>query len=116
MIATTTVIHLMAQAAGAPSTGEAILGMLTPFILIFFVFYFLMWRPQAKRQQEHSSFLNALKSGDEIVTKGGIVGTVRSIDGKLVSIEVSKGTKIKVLKSQIAGSRESLVGKEESDS
>lgn len=108
-------IQLLAQAGGAaPSAGDAILGMLTPFILIFFVFYFLMWRPQAKRQQEHQSFLNALKSDDEIVTSGGILGTVRAVDGNVVTLEVSKGTKIKVLKTQIRGSRDAIAGKTES--
>lgn len=113
MIATTTIVSLLAQAAGTPSTADTIVGMLTPFILIFFVFYFLMWRPQAKRQNAHQSFLNALKSDDEVVTAGGILGTVRSVDGNVVTIEVSKGTKIKVLKSQIRGSREALVSKNE---
>lgn len=108
-------ISILAQAGGQPSVGDSLLATLFPFIMIFFVFYFLMWRPQAKRQQEHQSFLNALKSGDEVVSKGGIIGTVRNIDGNVVTIEVSKGTKIKLLKSQIAGSREKIVGKGEDD-
>ena len=103
---------LLAQAA--PQAAPSILDMLWPLGLIFLVFYFVMWRPQAKRQREHEAYLNALKSGDEVVTTGGILGTVRAIDDKLVTLEVSKGTKIKVLKSQIRGSREKLVPSGES--
>ena len=97
---------LLAQAA--PPAAPSIIDMVWPLGLIFLVFYFVMWRPQAKRQREHDEFLNALKSGDEIVTSGGIIGTIRSIDDKVLTLEVSKGTKIKVLKSQVRGSREKL--------
>ena len=109
MIATLSFINLLAQAGAAPSGADQLISMVTPLIMIFVVFYFLMWRPQSKRQQEHQSFLNALKSGDEVVTAGGVIGTVRAVDGKVVTVEVSKGTKIKVLKTQIRGSRETLV-------
>lgn len=116
VITVTATVHLLAQAAaGPPSAGDAIISMLTPLVLVFFVFYFLMWRPQAKRQQEHQSFLNALKSGDEVVTAGGLLGTVRGVDGKVVTVEVAKGVKIKVLKSQVRGSRKSIVGDDGGD-
>lgn len=106
MIGLNTTVNILAQAA--PSAGDQLIGMLVPLGLIFLVFYFIMWRPQAKRQREHQSFLNALKSGDEIVTAGGVLGTVRGVDAEIVTLEVSKGTKIKVLKSQIRGSKESV--------
>ena len=77
-----------------------------PILLIFVVFYFIMWRPQAKRQKEHESFLGALKSGDDVITTGGLLGTVRGIDDDIVTLEVSKGTKIRILKSQIRVSRD----------
>lgn len=108
MSLTSTIIPLLAQAS--PSAGDQLLGMLVPLGLIFLVFYFVMWRPQAKRQREHDAYLNALKSGDEVVTVGGMFGTVRSIEDSVVTLEVSKGTKIEILKSQIRGSRDSVLG------
>lgn len=111
MIAASTIITLIAQAGGQPlSVTEQLIQMAIPLGLIFLVFYFVMWRPQAKRQQEHQTYLNALKSGDEVVTAGGILGTIKAVDESVVTIEVGKGTKIKVLKSQIRGSRASLAG------
>ena len=109
-VLTTTAITILGQAAAGQAAAEPSLAVtLFPFFLIFMVFYFLMWRPQAKRQQEHRSFLNALKSGDEVITAGGIVGTVRGIDGQIVTLEISKGTKVKFLKSQVRGTRDDLV-------
>lgn len=78
------------------------------FGLILVVFYFILWRPQAKRDRAHKSYLNALKSGDEVVTAGGILGTVRAIDGQILTIEVSKGTKLRVLKSSIRADSRSI--------
>ena len=116
MTVANTIITILAQAGGQPpSAMDQLLGMLVPLGLIFMVFYFVMWRPQSKRQQEHQAYLNSLKSGDEVVTAGGMVGTVRAVDDKLVTVEVSKGTKIKLLKSQIRGSRASFVGGDADD-
>ncbi len=103
---------LIAQAAAQP---PSIIDMAMPIVLILFVFYFVMWRPQAKRQREQETYLNSLKSGDEVVTAGGIVGTIKSVDGKLVTLDISKGTKIRVLKSQIRGSLGKFTGSSEDE-
>ena len=76
---TTTAIIFIAQASGQNPQAPGLMDMLMPIFLILMVFYFIMWRPQAKRHQEHQSFLNALKSGDDVVTAGGIVGTIRGL-------------------------------------
>lgn len=110
-----TIFAFSLLAAPQPGIAAQISGMIVPLGLILLVFYFIMWRPQAKKQQEHQSFLNALKTGDEVVTVGGILGTVKSVQDKVVSIEVSKGTKIKVLKSQIRGSADKLVAGDSSE-
>lgn len=99
---------LIAQAP-QPSSGDMIVQMLVPFGLIFLVFYFLMWRPQNKQRQNHQTYLSNLQSNDEIVTVGGIIGTIKSIDDKVVTIEVSKGNKMKILKSRIKGSKASVL-------
>ena len=81
------------------------LGMLLPLVLMGLVFWFLIIKPQRKQQQELDAFLGGLKAGDEVVTNGGIFGTVTMIDDQVVMLEVAKGTKIKLLKSQIKGSQ-----------
>ena len=58
------------------------LGPLPIYLLIFAIIYFIMIRPQAKQQKEHSMMLENLKKGDKVVTKGGITGTIASIKGK----------------------------------
>lgn len=77
---------------------------LLPIILIFGIMYFLLIRPQSKRQKEKQQMLNALKKGDEVVTSGGIYGTIEAINEKenKVIIRVAKELKITMSKSSIA--------------
>ncbi|MCX6124824.1 MAG: preprotein translocase subunit YajC [Proteobacteria bacterium] len=63
-----------------------------------------MIRPQQKRSKDHKNFLGALKSGDEVVTTGGIIGRVKTVQESFVSLEVASNTIIKVVKSEISGS------------
>jgi preprotein translocase subunit YajC len=80
----------------APQGGTAGILSFLPFILIFLVLYFLMIRPQAKRQKEQQKMLSELKQGDEVVTIGGIHGTiagVREQDNTLI-VKVSDNTKM----------------------
>jgi preprotein translocase subunit YajC len=87
-------------------------GMLSilPFILIMLILYFLMIRPQAKRQKEKRTMMAALKKGDRVVTIGGVHGTVVGLknQGKIVVIKVDKNTNLTVVKSSIAGLAESV--------
>ncbi|EQC44192.1 preprotein translocase subunit YajC [Bacteriovorax sp. Seq25_V] len=85
-----------------------------PLVLIFVVFYFLMLRPQKKQLEEEQKLLDALTKGDEIFTKSGLLGTVVGITEKVITLEVSEGVKLKVLKSQIAGLSSKLFEKKES--
>lgn len=80
-----------------------------PFILIFVVMYFLMIKPQKKRMEEEQKFIGALKKGDEVYTKSGLIGTVYGITDKIVTLEVAEGVKIKVLKSQVGGAAKPLL-------
>lgn len=95
-----------AQAAAAPSGPLGSLGVLgnfLPIILIFVVFYFLLIRPQQKRQKEHGSMLDSLKTGDMILTNGGIYGTITSVvDTQTFIVEIASGIKVKVAKGGIA--------------
>jgi preprotein translocase subunit YajC len=86
----------------ADGGGGSALGMFVPMILIFVVFYFVFFRPQAKQQKKHQSFLQAMKKGDDVVTNGGIVGRIFQVDDRTVTLDVGGGTKLRVLKTQIA--------------
>lgn len=74
-----------------------------PLILIFCVFYFLLIRPQVKRQKEHQKLLSELKKGDKVITSAGIIGIINKIDEteKVVHLEIAPEVKIKVIRSSI---------------
>tara|TARA_Y100001968_G_C18775526_1_gene444191 strand:- start:55 stop:378 length:324 start_codon:yes stop_codon:yes gene_type:complete len=76
-----------------------------PFILIMFIIYFLMIRPQNKRQQEKNKMRELLKKGDKIITMGGIYGTVQGFKekGRQVVVKVDNNTNIIINKTAIAG-------------
>ena len=82
-----------AQAATDLSSGGAIAQFL-PFILMFVLLYFLMIRPQMKRQKETKNMLAALKKGDEVATIGGVVGKITKSDDNFITFEVSKGVEM----------------------
>lgn len=83
-----------------------------PFILMFFVFYFLMIRPQKKKMDQEQAFVSALKKGDEVFTKSGMLGTISGINDKVVTLDIAEGTKVKFLRSQIAGSSKNIFSSE----
>ena len=87
-------------AAGGGSGFEALL----PLVLIFVVFYFLLIRPQQKKMKAHKEMLGMVRRGDKIVTGGGIIGTVtRVIDDNELTVEISKGVRVKVQRGTISG-------------
>ena len=88
-----------AQAGGAQS--DTLLGFL-PLVIIFVLFYFLLIRPQSKRQKEHRQMIEALASGDEVVTGGGVLGKVSSVSEQFVSVEVADGVTLKIQKHTIS--------------
>ena len=90
-----------AQAAPAAQQGLGLGGMLFPLLLIA-VMYFLMIRPQMKRQKEHRAMLDKLGAGDEVITSGGIAGTVREIGENFVVVEIANGVQVRVQKAAIA--------------
>ncbi len=88
MIATQSLAGVLAQAAPAES-GSPLMGML-PIVLMFVILYFLMIRPQMKKQKEHRNLLSALAKGDEVVTSGGVLGRVTKVSDAYVSVDVSE--------------------------
>jgi preprotein translocase subunit YajC len=87
-------------AAGAPAQGGSMMGLLFP-ILLLVVMFFVMIRPQMKRQKEHRELLGKLAKGDEVITSGGILGRVTDINDNFVSVEISDNTVIKLQKGAI---------------
>jgi preprotein translocase subunit YajC len=83
-------------------------GPMVPLLLIFGVFYFLVLRPQQKKQKQHDQFLKDLKKGDMVVTSSGIIGTVKTLSDRFVTIEVDDGVTLKILRSAIAENAASL--------
>jgi preprotein translocase subunit YajC len=79
------------------------IGGLLPILLIFVVFYFILIRPQQRQAKKQQAFLAALKKGDEVVTQGGIIGTVFAVQDRTVTIDLGGGVKIRVVKPQVAG-------------
>ena len=94
-----------AQAAPTGGAGD-ILSSLAPIIILIVIFWFLIFRPQQKRAKAHQAMLGAVQRGDTIVTNGGIVGKVtKVVDGDDLEVEVSKGVKVKVVRTMIADVR-----------
>jgi preprotein translocase subunit YajC len=84
-----------AFAQGAASPSDPWLSML-PLVVVFVVFYFLLIRPQQKRQKEHRDMVAKLAAGDEIATAGGVLGKVVSVSDSFVRVEVADGVQIVV--------------------
>jgi preprotein translocase subunit YajC len=87
-----------ADAAQQPG-GLSMLVMPAVFILIF---YFLLWRPQAKRAKEQRQLIESIKKGDEIVTSGGILGRVNKVSDKFLTVSVSEEVEIKIQRSAVS--------------
>jgi preprotein translocase subunit YajC len=105
------------HAAAQPQAG-GLLGSLTPILLMVLAFYFLIMRPQQKREAKRRELINSVKRGDKVVTTGGILGTVHKIVGeKEVSLEISEGVRIRILKNYVSEvvEKNSELGKEEDE-
>jgi preprotein translocase subunit YajC len=97
-----------AQAAPPPSAGAdgplgalGGLGGMLPLVLMFVVLYFIMIRPQMKRQKEHKAMIEALAKGDEVVTSGGVLGKVSKMGDTFVGLEVADGVEIQIQRSAV---------------
>ncbi len=74
-----------------------------PLILIFVVFYFLLIRPQQKQAKQHQAYLNDLKKGNKVITKGGIYGEITGITDSVLTLEIAENVKVRVTRDAIAG-------------
>ena len=90
-----------APAAAAGGDMQSSLMSMLPLILMFVVLYFVMIRPQMKKQKEHRAMIDALAKGDEVVTSGGMLGTVSKIGDNYVGLQVSAGVEIQIQRSAV---------------
>ena len=91
-----------AFAQSAPA-GDAAGGLMSfiPLILMFVVLYFIMIRPQMKRQKEMKVMLEALAAGDEVITVGGILGKVTAVKDQFITVEIVAGTEVQMQKGAV---------------
>ena len=90
-----------AQAAGAAPAGGSSLMQLLPLVLMFVVLYFIMIRPQMKKQKEHKAMIDALAKGDEVVTAGGLMGRISKVAESSVSLEIASGVEVQCQRSAV---------------
>lgn len=100
-----------AYALGAPGGGGEGSGFVTimPLLAMFAIFYFLLIRPQQKKQRKHREMLQTLKKGDRVITQGGIHGTVMKVKEDIVVLQIAEQVRVEVAKSAITA----LKGREE---
>src|SRR5687768_6613330 len=84
----------------AKETAVGAANLMLPLV-IFAVIYFIMIRPQVKRQKEHQALLAALKKGDQVITRGGVIGKISGITGSEVVLELQEKVRVRVLRAYI---------------
>jgi preprotein translocase subunit YajC len=94
--------YAMGAPGGAGGQGGGGASGLIMMVVIFAIFYFIMIRPQQKKMKEHKKMVEELKKGDEIITSGGIYGTVEGVTPDTLTVKIAEGTKVKVTRSSVA--------------
>ena len=90
-----------APAAAAGGDMQSTLMSMLPLLLMFVVLYFVMIRPQMKKQKEHRAMIDALAKGDEVVTAGGLLGKVSKIGDAYIGVEMAAGVEIQMQRSAV---------------
>jgi preprotein translocase subunit YajC len=91
-----------AEGAAAAQQQPNMLEALLPFIVLFIVFYFLLIRPQQKRAKEHKALVQGLQKGEEIISSGGLLGKVTSVEDDYVKVELNAGVEVLMQRQAIA--------------
>jgi len=100
-----TMAAFMMSVQGAPAArpqGASFITALVPFILVFVIFYLLIVMPQKNRQKKHQNMVEQLKPGDQIITSGGIYGTIMGVQPDRIELKVAANVKIDITKSSVA--------------
>lgn len=90
-----------AHAAPAAAQGPSLMANLLMIAVFIAIFYFLIWRPQAKRAKEHRSLIGSLGVGSEIVFAGGLMGKITKLDGDFAVVELSRGVEVKIQRASV---------------
>jgi preprotein translocase subunit YajC len=91
--------------AQAAAGGGSIFEMLFPLVMVFAIIYFLILRPQQKRQREHQAMIDAIRRGDRVVTQGGLIGKVAKINEDELEIDIADNTRVSVVRSMVISVR-----------
>lgn len=91
---------------GGEEGGTSILPMIIFLVIIFGLFYFVMIRPQRRKQREHETMVQELQKGDRVITAGGIYGTIESLSEDNVIIKIESGATLRVARGSVSGRRE----------
>ena len=89
-----------AQSASGGDMQSSLMSM-APLVLMFVVLYFVMIRPQMRRQKEHRAMIEALAKGDEVATVGGVLGRVTKLGDAYLSVEIANGVEVQVQRSAV---------------
>jgi len=95
-------LFLAQAAAGSPQPANPLASMFVPFACIAIIFYFLVIRPQNQKQKQQTELLKSLKTGDKIVTSGGVHGLIANVKETTVIVKVADNVKLEIEKSAVA--------------
>ena len=98
-------IELLNVVVGQSGGGDqgGFLSLMMPMFIIFGIMYFLVIRPQSKKQREHENLLNNLKSGDKIITQGGLVGRITNVEKEILTLDLGDRVRVKVMRTHVLG-------------
>ena len=91
--------------AQSTAVGGSLFELLFPLVMVFAIIYFMILRPQQKRQREHVSMVEALRRGDTVITQGGLVGKVAKVADDEIEIDIAENTRVSVIKTMIISVR-----------
>lgn len=97
------------QAAPLPGQGNPLV-QFAPFLLILAVFYFLVFRPQSKKMKAQQQMLASLKRGDDVITRGGLIGRISGIKDDEITLQVQEGVRLRILRNAVEGLHRSAGG------
>ncbi len=106
----TSIAFAMGQGGGGGAQGAAGFSGFIPLILMFVIFYFLLIRPQQKKNKEHREMINSLKKGDRIITTGGLYGRITGITDNVLTVEIAEKVRVKINRGNVAALAQAASG------
>ncbi|BBO72739.1 hypothetical protein DSCW_01560 [Desulfosarcina widdelii] len=97
------IAYAMGQGGAAAQGGSGGFASFIPLILMFVIFYFLLIRPQQKKTKEHKQMIENLKTGDRIITSGGLHGRVTGVSESTLTVEIAEKVRVKVNRGSVSG-------------